>query len=142
MTAGGANSSIGFVKLPASVINYASYVNETIVSRCPVDEHTGKRDVERCFGTYDVERYRQHDLGQKWRLWLFQVCNQWGYFMPSPPEGGKRILSKYITLDYSSKTCKMAFPDGKHHVVPDVPDVESVNARGDFALAADRLAYM
>lgn len=97
--------------------------------------------ILQCFGTYNTAKYRQHDLGQKWRLWIFQVCNQWGYFMPAPLQG-PRIISKFITLDYSRKVCAQAFPDGKYHIVPEYPDVDSVNSRGDFALTADRLAYM
>ncbi len=47
-----------------------------------------------CFGTYDAAKYKQDGREQKWRLWLFQVCTQWGYFMPAPPEGQPRIVSK------------------------------------------------
>ncbi len=40
------------------------------------------------------------------------------------------------------KTGRMAFPPGKYFTVPEYPDVESVNARGDFDLAVDRLAFI
>jgi hypothetical protein len=33
-----------------------------------------------CFGTFDDEKYRDTGIDQSWRLWLFQVCTEWGYF--------------------------------------------------------------
>jgi hypothetical protein len=33
-----------------------------------------------CFGTFDDAQYQDTGLDQEWRLWLFQVCTQWGYF--------------------------------------------------------------
>ena len=47
-----------------------------------------------------------------------------------------------LTLEHTSKVCKQAYPPGKHFAVPPVPDVESVNARGDYAIDADRLAFI
>lgn len=45
LTAGGASSNIGFVKIPSEIMNYASYIKENIVNRCPADKN-GKRDIE------------------------------------------------------------------------------------------------
>lgn len=61
--------------------------------------------------------------------------------MPAPLDGPS-ILSKRLTLEYSSKICKQAFPPGRHFVVPEWPDVEEVNRRGDYAIQADRLAFI
>jgi hypothetical protein len=47
-----------------------------------------------------------------------------------------------MTLEYTSKICTQAFPPGKHFTVPPVPDIEEVNSRGDFAIEADRLAFI
>lgn len=33
-----------------------------------------------CFGTYDDSKYTDTGIDQDWRLWLFQVCTEWGYF--------------------------------------------------------------
>ena len=33
-----------------------------------------------CFGTYDDSKFQDVGLDQDWRLWLFQVCTEWGYF--------------------------------------------------------------
>jgi hypothetical protein len=45
LTAGGASTSIGPLRIPSAVLNYAGYVKEHVVSRCPPDKN-GKRDVE------------------------------------------------------------------------------------------------
>ena len=47
-----------------------------------------------------------------------------------------------MTLEHSSKICRQAYPPGKHFTVPQWPDVEEVNRRGDFALEYSRLAYI
>jgi hypothetical protein len=95
-----------------------------------------------CFGTHDDVKFQETDLEQTWRLWLFQVCTQWGYFMPAPEDGSDSVISNRITLEYSSKICKQAFLPGKHFTVPEWPDVEEVNRRGDYAIEADRLAFI
>ena len=47
-----------------------------------------------------------------------------------------------ITLEHTAKICKQAYPPGKYFTVPPIPDVELVNARGDYAIEADRLAFI
>ncbi|WVQ81073.1 hypothetical protein IAT38_003195 [Cryptococcus sp. DSM 104549] len=141
LTAGGAGSRIGLIRVPAAVVNYGRYVKEKIVSQCPRSDGHPASDIEECFGTEEDSKFRETDLDQTWRLWIFQVCTQWGYFMPAPEEG-LRIISNRVTLDYTAKICKQAFPPGEHFSVPAWPDVEEVNARGDFGISADRLAFI
>ena len=119
---------------PLAILNYGRFIQDRVVSEC-------QADIETCFGTNDDEKFQVDDLAQKWRLWLFQVCTQWGYFMPAPLDG-PRIVSKFLTLEHSSKICRQAFLPGKHFAVPPVPDVEAVNALGDYAISADRLAFI
>ena len=123
-----------FTRIPAVVVNYAKFVRENIVAQCP-------RSVEECFGTQNDTAFQSTDLDQTWRLWEFQVCTQWGYFQ-SAPKDGPQIMSKRINLEYTSKLCKQAFLPGKHFSVPEWPDVDSVNRRGDFAIEMDRLAFI
>lgn len=61
--------------------------------------------------------------------------------MPAPLEGPS-IVSKFVTLDYTTKICRQAYLPGKHYAVPNWPNVTDVNARGDYALEAHRLAYI
>ncbi|KAK1922604.1 serine carboxypeptidase S28-domain-containing protein [Papiliotrema laurentii] len=141
LTAGGAGSKVGLIRIPAEVVNYGKYIKGHVVSQCPESGKGPAEDIEDCFGSSDDEKFRDTDLSQTWRLWLFQVCTQWGYFMPAPLEGPS-IVSSRLTLEHTAKICKQAFPAGKHFTVPPVPDVESVNARGDYAIEADRLAFI
>ncbi|KIR63875.1 serine carboxypeptidase [Cryptococcus bacillisporus CA1873] len=142
LTAGGGGSKIGLIRVPASVLNYAKYIKENVVSKCPRSPGEPDSDIEDCFGTKDPEKFRETDLSQIWRLWLFQVCTQWGYFMPAPPFPSPRIISSRLTLAYTSAICPLAFPPGKNFSIPPEPDVEEVNRRGDFAIEADRLAFI
>ncbi|KJA23225.1 hypothetical protein HYPSUDRAFT_137830 [Hypholoma sublateritium FD-334 SS-4] len=121
-----------------AIVNYGKWIKNHVVSRCP-----SEGSVEDCFGTYDDEKYRDTGIEQKWRLWLFQVCTEWGYFTTAPPDQNMaRIVSKLLTLGYESKICKQAFPPGQHFSVPSLPNITAVNALGDFWIAADRLAFI
>ncbi|TEB20680.1 peptidase S28 [Coprinellus micaceus] len=119
-----------------AVVNYAQWIKKNVVSRC-------KSTVEDCFGTFDEEKYHVTDLKQDWRLWLFQVCTEWGYFTTPPPDQKEpSLISRLINLGYESKICKQAFPPGKYFKVPGLPNITAVNELGDFAIAADRLAFI
>ncbi|WVQ93094.1 hypothetical protein IAU59_000158 [Kwoniella sp. CBS 9459] len=142
LTAGGAGSKLGLIRIPASIVNYGRYIKENVVSRCPRSEGHPASDIEECFGSQDDAKFQETDLDQTWRLWIFQVCTQWGYFMPAPAEGLPRIVSNQLTLDYTSKICKQAFPPGQHFAVPAWPDVAEVNDRGDFGIEYERLAFI
>ncbi|KAF8214964.1 serine carboxypeptidase S28-domain-containing protein [Mycena galopus ATCC 62051] len=128
----------GGLAVDFTILNYAKYIKENIVTRCPEGVN---RDL--CFGTWDEEQYQVYDVDQEWRLWLFQVCTEWGYFTTAPPDPEHpRIISQLLTLGYESKICRMAYPPGKHFTVPTLPNVTVVNELGDFDIAADRLAII
>ncbi|KAG8970253.1 hypothetical protein FRC03_010443 [Tulasnella sp. 419] len=138
ISAGGAASHIGGVRIPAEVINYAKWVREEIVPLCPENS-----SVEECFGTYDDSKYQDISDLSSWRAWSFQVCTEWGYFMPAPGDPEQRsLLSRRITLDYTAKGCKQFFPPGAHYSIPLWPNVTSVNSLGDYGIAKDRLAFI
>ncbi|KIK97898.1 hypothetical protein PAXRUDRAFT_824481 [Paxillus rubicundulus Ve08.2h10] len=126
-------------KVDFSILNYAQWIRENQVKRCVDTEAT----VEECYGTYDDDKFTDTSLDQEWRLWLFQVCTEWGYFFTAPPDPEHpRIVSKLMTMDYATKICRQAYPPGKYFTVPPMPNVTAVNALGDFAIAADRLAII
>ena len=60
----------------------------------------------------------------------------------SKPLHQHKVLTVSVTLEHSSKICRQAYPPGKHFTVPQWPDVEEVNRRGDFGLEFSRLAYI
>ncbi|CDO77131.1 hypothetical protein BN946_scf184657.g6 [Trametes cinnabarina] len=130
------------VGVPFTVYNYAQYIKENFVSQCT-------STVEDCFGTFEDAKFRETGLDQTWRLWVFQVCTEWGYFSTAPPAGHPRIVSRRLTLEYESKICKqvqssmlLAYLPGEHFVVPPLPNVTAVNALGDYDIEADRLAII
>ncbi|OCH91247.1 peptidase S28 [Obba rivulosa] len=125
------------LSVPLVVYNYAKYIKENVVSRCPEG-----MSVEDCFGTWDDTKFQDVSTSETWRLWAFQVCTEWGYFFTAPPKHHPRIVSRLLTLDYEAKICQQAYPPGKYFVVPHLPNVTVVNELGDFDTAADRLAII
>ncbi|EJD41230.1 peptidase S28 [Auricularia subglabra TFB-10046 SS5] len=130
---------LGPFELDIGVLNYAAYIKQYVAARCPAGN-----TVEQCFGSYDDSKYLDFSLSNDWRLWLFQVCTEWGYFMTTPPDPAHpRIISRLITLSYVTRICRQAYPPGRYFTVPRLPDVDgAVNSLGDFAIAADRLAFI
>ncbi|TFK89724.1 peptidase S28 [Polyporus arcularius HHB13444] len=126
----------GDLMVPVPVYNYAKYIKDNFVSQCPDGA------VEECFGTWDDSKFHDTGLDQTWRLWLFQVCTEWGYFSTAPPKGVPRIVSRLLTLEYESKICRQAYLPGKHFAVPALPNITAVNALGDYDIEADRLAII
>ncbi|KAG9098271.1 hypothetical protein FS749_004258 [Ceratobasidium sp. UAMH 11750] len=135
---GGADGMLGVIRVPAVVSNLAHWIREEIVSRCPKSQ-----SVEQCFGTGDDTKFQSTSLDQEWRAWTFQVCTEWGYFQGAPPNRAyPSIVSRQLTLEYTSAICRQAFPAGAHFSVPAWPNVSVVNSLGDYGLAADRLAFI
>jgi hypothetical protein len=121
-----------------TIVNYGSWIKKNVVSKC-----SGSHTIEDCFGTYDDTKFQDTGLDQDWRLWLFQVCIEWGYFTTAPPDQNlPRIVSRQLSLGYQSKICKQAFPPGTHFSVPSLPNITAVNTLGDYDIAADRLAII
>ncbi|KAI0070419.1 peptidase S28 [Panus rudis PR-1116 ss-1] len=125
------------ISVNAAVLTYGSYINRTLAARCRAPD-----TQDDCFGSFDPKQYQVYDLSQTWRLWQFQVCTQWGFFMTAPPEGHPKIISKFNTLDYAKQICKFAYPPGEHFTVPALPNITAVNSIGGLKIAADRLAII
>ncbi|KAJ4482389.1 serine carboxypeptidase S28-domain-containing protein [Lentinula aciculospora] len=128
----------GGLKVDLAIVNYGTWIKEHVVSKCPEGfSH------EECFGTFDDAHYKDTSLSEIWRLWLFQVCTEWGYFTTAPPDPTfPRIISKRIDLEYESKMCRQAYDPGEHFTVSPLPNVTVVNELGDFDIAMDRLAFI
>ncbi|PFH51231.1 hypothetical protein AMATHDRAFT_59519 [Amanita thiersii Skay4041] len=123
--------------LDLAVVKYAYYIKKNVVSECP-----SEFSHEDCFGTTNDAKFQDINIDQDWRLWMFQVCTQWGYFSTAPPKTQPRIVSQLLTLEFQSKICRQAFPPGDHCIVPGLPNITAINALGDFSIAADRLAII
>ncbi|CDO71761.1 hypothetical protein BN946_scf184920.g45 [Trametes cinnabarina] len=95
-----------------ATFNYAKYIKSQYVASC-----TPPQTQDECFGTITAKDfYLQTDLSQTWRLWSFQVCTQWGFFM--------------------------AYPPGHFFKVPAEPNITAVNSLGGYNIAYDRLAII
>ncbi|KAK0441668.1 serine carboxypeptidase S28-domain-containing protein, partial [Armillaria borealis] len=132
----------GGLSLDFSIVNYANWTKQAKACSRFTFILRYANLCSQCFGTFNDSQYAATTLDQTWRLWQFQVCTQWGFFMPAPPKNYPRIVSNLITLDYESKICKQAYAPGKYFTVPPLPNVTAVNVLGGFDIAADRLAII
>ncbi|KAF8316052.1 hypothetical protein DL93DRAFT_2193817 [Clavulina sp. PMI_390] len=129
-------SGSALMRRRAVVLNFAKWIRNEIVKEC-----TGS--VEDCFGTDDDKKFQDTDLFFTWRLWTWQVCNEWGYFQGAPPDPKHpTLVSRRLTIEYNARICKKAFLPGKFAQVPPMPNVTVVNALGDFELSRPRLAFL
>lgn len=95
-------------------------------------KHTGIDNEFQCFGSHDDEKYLDDSLSDTWRLWLFQVCTEWGYFQvfinadfhcmqteshtfgfktAPPDQNHPRIVSRLVALESSSRICHQVLPN-------------------------------
>ena len=125
LTAGIRTDEASAVSLSKAVHNYANYMTANITNRADG------------FSTSSA-RLHKYDLSQTWRLWLFQVCTEWGYHMPAPPATIPSIISRLLTLEYVSSICRTAYTDAPQ-LIPAWPRTEKVNQYGSFGIASDRL---
>jgi len=120
------------------LFNYGKYIREYLPPTC-----IPPQTQEECFGTFNDTAYQITTLDQTWRLWKFQICTQWGFHQPAPPDPNHpRIISRLLTIDYLTKTCNQAFPPGNYFAVPPRANVADINRHGGYAIAADRLAII
>ncbi|KAL2824717.1 serine carboxypeptidase S28-domain-containing protein [Aspergillus pseudoustus] len=70
--------------------------------------------------------------------WNYQVCTEWGYFMPGStvPEDIRPLLSRLITLEYTSNVCPETFN------IDTAPDVSQVNKHGGLDFSYPRVAII
>lgn len=110
--------------------NYASYIRDNVVSFCKAPQ-----TLEECFSTFDAAAYQKHSLNETWRSWTWQYCSgaclhhlykreslrydypaglEWGFLQSAPPAHVPSLISRSITLNYTSQICRLAFPAGKY----------------------------
>lgn len=129
-------------------ISYARYTREDVESACD------SPDQDDCFGTGDAASYRNDDLSQTWRSWIWQVCTEWGFFQGGAPAGKPTIVSRLITVEYNDRICDFAFGKGSPLIplqgpeaddvtaAPSTPNVTMVNQYGGFDVSSPRLAFI
>ncbi|KAL4912247.1 serine carboxypeptidase S28-domain-containing protein [Aspergillus aurantiobrunneus] len=70
--------------------------------------------------------------------WNYQVCTEWGYFMPGStvPSSIRPLLSRLIDLEYTSRFCVSDFN------IASPPDISRVNKHGGFNFSYPRVAII
>ncbi|KAL4944377.1 hypothetical protein BDV06DRAFT_233383 [Aspergillus oleicola] len=70
--------------------------------------------------------------------WNYQVCTEWGYFMPGStvPSSIRPLISRLIDLEYTSSFCSSSFG------IETLPDVERINKHGSFNFSYPRVAII
>ncbi|RYP69583.1 hypothetical protein DL771_006020 [Monosporascus sp. 5C6A] len=117
--------------LATRTLNYIGWLNLTIVSKCDETQ-------DECFTSYNTTFYEQDDLSQTWRLWIYQVCTEWGYLQTgsgAPPDR-LPLISRTIDLEYTSIVCREAFN------LTEPANVENINKYGAFNISHSRLAFV
>ncbi|GAA5938535.1 hypothetical protein JCM3775_002153 [Rhodotorula graminis] len=122
-------------KAIASLAAYGEYVKQHVAPLCPPDE-----SQDGCFGTDEYPGDALDDY--EWRSWAYQFCTEWGYFIGAAPEGTPSLVSRLLTVEYTSKICRKAFPPGELNRVPAMPNITAVNQLGGANLSHSRLAFV
>lgn len=166
-----------------SLAGYAAYVREHVAALCPPD-----LTQDECFGT---DEYGGDDLEEApWKSWSYQFCtgahccfpaprcsharplipgasvrSEWGYFIGHGPKADKpSVVSRLLDVEYTSKICRLGFPDGEVNRecgrpcldrlfacsratlirlgVPSEPNITAVNQYGNYSLSYPRLAFI
>ncbi|KAL4903085.1 hypothetical protein BDW74DRAFT_157383 [Aspergillus multicolor] len=70
--------------------------------------------------------------------WNYQVCTEWGYFMPgsSVPSNIKPLISRLIDLNYTSSFCSTSYN------IATPPNVTEINQHGGFNFSYPRVAII
>lgn len=124
---------------------YATYIKEHVASLCPPE-----MTDDECFGSEGMGEDGEDSDIASWKSWIYQVCtgelctsyarygtdhsfrishwydcitisSEWGYFMPAPTLERPSLISRLITLEYTSKICRSAFctsPSLPYRIVP------------------------
>ncbi|KKA31228.1 hypothetical protein TD95_000807 [Thielaviopsis punctulata] len=119
-------------EMTTAMLNSIGWTQEWVVKRCV------GRTQDECFGSGNETFYAQDDLTQTWRLWMYQVCTEWGYFQTgsSVPSTQLPLISRLIDLPHESLICRHSFN------ITHPPAVSRINARGGFSFSYPRVALL
>ncbi|RHZ73688.1 hypothetical protein CDV55_106664 [Aspergillus turcosus] len=111
--------------LVTGMLNYAGYANATIFSRLDQASHTSNAAGQSLKKSSGVS-------------WGYQVCTEWGYFMPgsSVPKDRLPLVSRLLTLAGVSRFCKDDFN------ITTPPDTDLINKHGGFNFSYPRAAII
>ncbi|KAK2811259.1 hypothetical protein FQN50_002356 [Emmonsiellopsis sp. PD_5] len=116
------------------LLNYVGFVDQLSVQPCVESNST----MDQCLTAHNETSYKEDDLSQTWRLWMYQVCTEWGYLQvgSTVPDTQLPMISRLIDLEYTSIICRAAFD------IHEPSKVENVNKYGGFDIEYERLAFV
>ncbi|KAF3920316.1 hypothetical protein AA313_de0210277 [Arthrobotrys entomopaga] len=121
-----------YFDLEAGIENFARWTRASVHSSC------GDSNLTQCIGTGDSPDFHGTSLSDSWKLWQWQVCTEWGYFMPGAPAGMPTLMPRIVDLPYLRRQCEYAFNFPADFVI----DSSKVLKYGGFNLTAPRLMYI
>ncbi|KAJ6261570.1 hypothetical protein Dda_4240 [Drechslerella dactyloides] len=121
------------IDLEAGVRNFAAWTKRSLRESC------GDSNITQCAGTAGNRAYSQRvSLTDGWKLWPWQVCTEWGYFMPGAPAGSPTLMPRIVDMPYLRQSCQDYFGMPSDFQV----DVSKVLQYGGYNLTAPRLMYI
>ncbi|KAK6354563.1 hypothetical protein TWF696_003705 [Orbilia brochopaga] len=119
--------------LETGVQNFAAWTRASLLEFC------GDVNTTDCVGDGDDRAYiGAVTLADNWKLWPWQVCTEWGYFMPGAPDGHPTLMPRIVDMAYIRRNCERYFGMPADFKV----DVSKVLQYGGYNLTAPRLMYI
>ncbi|EWC47482.1 hypothetical protein DRE_00450 [Drechslerella stenobrocha 248] len=118
--------------LERGIRNFAAWTSASVRRDC------GDSDVTTCLGSLGESHYKGDSLAETWKLWTWQVCTEWGYFIPGAPQGFPSLMPRIIDMKYVRRYCPYAF----NMPVDFEVNVTKVLQYGGYNLTAPRLMYI
>lgn len=106
--------------LQRNVLAYSNYLQVTYEDSC-----TGYDTLSDCFDTHNatnIELQRESSLDSV--SWVWQFCNEFGYFQVAPPQGQPTIVSRKYDVNAQESLCTKYFKNLK---IPALPNVQKIN---------------
>lgn len=121
-------------ELTTPLLNWMGYTNVTYAIPCTSDNQT----LDECYSQHSQPYYHATDQSQTDRSWPYMYCTQWGFLQTGSgvPPDQLPLISRTITLDYTTLVCREAFN------ITTLPDVQAINQYGGFGIASPRLAIV
>lgn len=99
---------------------YANYMKTTYQSSC-----TSYSSLSACFDSHNATNIEmQKEAAPDSVAWVWQFCNEFGYFQIAPPENQPTIVSRKFDMQAQENLCVQYF---KNLDIPSFPDVQKTN---------------
>ncbi|KKY19748.1 putative extracelular serine [Phaeomoniella chlamydospora] len=129
--------------ITTNFLNWIGFLNLTIINSLfdPTTSNLIPSLIETRNLTPLLDSSSSSPYQNRWFCWLYQVCTQWGYFItgsgfPSTLDRGLPLISRLITLPYTSEFCHSLFS------ISTRPNLTAINQYGGYEISYPRLAIV